>query len=114
MKTLIYIIFLAAFLFIACEKGNTGGDDPSAELNFESLLVSRDTLFPGETSTITAIASGYNLSYHWSASQGDILGSGNEVTYLPSPCHVGTNSISCEVVDGHDESETRTVSIVVL
>ena len=113
MKARIYSIILIAITLMACQKEN-GIGDPSDELIFESLTASEDTLLPGETSVITAVATGYDLSYHWSASKGDLLGSGSQVTYLPSPCHVGTNSVDCMIIDGNDHSETKTISIVVL
>ena len=113
MKTLLISIAMICFALTACQKEN-GNGDPSEKLIFESLTASEDTLFAGETSVITATAAGYDLSYHWSASNGDLLGTGAEVTYMPSPCDIGTNSISCEVIDGNDQSETKTISIVVL
>ena len=113
MKAFLISIVMIIFTLTACQKEN-GNGDPSEEFVFESLVTSEDTLFPGETSVITAIATGYDLSYHWSASKGDLLGTGSEVTYLPSPCHVGTNSISCEIIDGNNQSETKTIDIVVL
>jgi hypothetical protein len=116
MKTKIKILFFFAGLMaciIACEKDENNGNGSDEKLVFDSLQAEKDTITPGETTKITATARGYKLEYHWSASAGDILGRGHEVIYTSSPCHAGTNEISCRVKDGHGESQTKTIQIVV-
>lgn len=114
MKYIVLILFASVVFLYNCEKeeGETNGD-PDAPFNYESLETERDTISPGEIVTITAVATGYNLQYHWSASAGDILGSGYQVNYATSPCHAGINEITCEVKDGNNHSETKSISIVV-
>ncbi len=113
MKNIVLSITMAALVFASCEKENGNGGDPGQQLIFESLVADRYTLNAGESTRIIATASGYMISYHWSATAGDILGSGAEVIYAPSPCHAGENQITCEVKDGNDKSLTKTINIVV-
>ena len=113
MKNSLLLITITALVFIACEKENENGGNPDQQLVFQSLVADRDTLIAGESTRIIATASGYKLSYYWSATAGDILGSGAEVIYAPSPCHAGENQISCEVKDGNSQSMTKTINIVV-
>jgi hypothetical protein len=96
----------------SCENNNDPGD-PSQPLIFSSLNAERDTILPGETTKITAVASGYRITYNWSASAGDILNSGAEVIYAASPCQAGKNRITCTVKDGNEQSETKEIFIVV-
>jgi hypothetical protein len=119
IKRTIYLVpFLAGMnlillLFLSsCENNNDPGD-PSQPLIFSSLDAERDTILPGETTKITAVASGYRITYNWSASAGDILNSGAEVIYAASPCQAGRNSITCTVKDGNEQSETKEIFIVV-
>ncbi|MFQ5334943.1 MAG: PKD domain-containing protein, partial [Flavobacteriales bacterium] len=83
--------------------------------SYNSLTAENTTINTGETSKITATASGENLTYNWeliSGSLGDILGSGAQVTYTASPCCTGDNTVQCTVSDGTN-SESKTVTIVV-
>lgn len=99
-------------LFSSCEKNNDPGD-PSQPLIFSSLDAKRDTISPGDTTRITAVASGYKITYNWSASAGDILNSGAEVIYAALPCQTGKNRVTCTVKDGNEQSETKEIYIVV-
>lgn len=103
-------------IFIACEnnKENSSEGNPDQLLNFESLVAEDDSLNAGESTLVRANATGYQLSYNWSASAGDLLGTGNEVIYAASPCHAGNNEITCTVRDGHDQSQTKSIIIVIL
>ena len=113
-KTFIAVVFFTACLFFAsCGEDNDSGGDPNQPLTFQSLVAEHDTIAPGETTKVTATASGYEIVFYWSATAGDILGSGAKVTYASAPCHVGTNQVQCQVKDGNGKSETKTVTIVV-
>lgn len=79
---------------------------------YHSLSIEKDTIAPGETTKVTATASGIHLNYFWSATLGDILGSGAEVIYAASPCSAGKNRITCRIESG-SQSETKTVDIIV-
>lgn len=113
MSNKIILVILFFVVVLACEDENNGGGDSSQQLIFESLTAENDTIVSGETTTITATATGYNLEYHWSATAGDLLGAGAVITYTSSPCNIGVNTITCTVKDGNSNSETKSVDIVV-
>ncbi|MBN2213633.1 MAG: hypothetical protein JW723_05260 [Bacteroidales bacterium] len=107
------IILILLLFFTSCEKNNNNGD-PSQPLIFSSLDAEKDTILFGETTRITAVASGYKITFNWTASAGDILGPGGaEVIYAAGPCHAGRNKITCTVKDGNDKSEAKEIYIVV-
>ena len=113
LKTALIVIGLTVlFIFNSCNKEEDSGD-PSQPLIFSSLTTEKDTITPGESTEITATASGYKLTFNWSATAGDILGSGAQVIYAASPCHAGRNQITCMVQDGNDKSATKDIDIVV-
>lgn len=119
LKKAIYLVtgftgmnLMLLLLLGSCENNNDPGD-PSQPLIFSSLHAERDTISPGETTKITAVASGYRIMYNWSASAGDILNPGAEVIYAASPCQAGRNRITCTVKDGNEQSETKETYIVV-
>jgi len=113
MKNLLFPLLIMQLILFSCEKESETGNDPGQELDFQSLIAEKDTINAGETTQVTATATGYQLSYHWSASAGDILGSGTKILYAPSPCHAGNNQITCEVKDGNNKSQAKTISIFV-
>jgi len=114
-------LLLIILIFASCEKddsegtdGNNGGNgNNTQQLIFSSLTSDKDTIGFGEIATITAVASGLDLSYSWSATGGSILGSGNEVSYAAGSCQAGANTIACKVTDAYDNSESKEVSIFV-
>ena len=113
LKTTSITIGLAVILFfISCNKEEDTGD-PSLPLIFTSLVADNDTIAPGESTEITATATGYNITYNWSATAGDILGSGAQVVYAASPCHAGRNQINCTIKDGNSKSAAKEIDIVV-
>jgi len=116
MNNLKLILFIILFLFIACNKEDTENDgDSSRNFEFKYLETEKDTISPGETTEIVATASGYKLTYKWSASLGDLLATAFDsvVIYVSSPCHIGNNLVSCEITDGNNETQTKTITIVV-
>lgn len=113
MKPLTFILLLLFALTSCSKEDNEDNGDPNQPLVFSSLTAEKSTLSPGETTKITATATGYMIVYTWSASAGDLLGKGNSVIYAASPCHAGTNKITCTVTDGKNGSQSREVSVVV-
>lgn len=114
MKNLLTFSIFVLLLISACSKDDNGGDgDPSQALYFQSLEAEKDTIESGQSTKVYAVATGYKLSYYWSATAGDILGSGDQVVYTASPCHIGKNTISCTVKDGNNASRTKEIEIVV-
>lgn len=108
------LVLLLFFALASCSKEENGDNgDPGQPLVFTSLTAEKYTIAPGETTKITAVATGYKIEYNWSASAGDILNSGSTVLYAASPCHAGTNKVTCTVTDGNKVSQSKEVSIVV-
>lgn len=111
-------LLILGLILLACDKdedsgtGNNGGTTVM-KLAFYSLATDKDTVKYGEIATITARASGLNLTYAWSATAGSILGSGNEVSYATGACNAGENVITCKVTDAYNDSDLKTVSIYV-
>ena len=111
-----YIIpcFLFLLFFSSCTKEEPPENHDDDPIEFISLTAGRDTIFIEDTTQITATASGYELTYIWSVEKGDILGSGNSVTYVATPCTVGDNPIICTVKSSNGKEETKNVIVTVL
>jgi len=80
-----------------------------------SLTADADWTFPLGSLQVTCDASdpdGDELSYEWSASGGNITGTGPEVTWT-APQEVGVYNITIVVRDSYGGSDTRTVPISV-
>lgn len=108
------IISVLLLLLVSCARDEDGGnEDPDEPFIFSSLEAEKDTIIPGETTKIIAISSGYKLTYYWAATAGDILGTGKEVVYAVSICHIGKNKITCTVNDGNNVSKSKELFIVV-
>ena len=114
MRKLTIIILVT--LFFSCENENPAGCDGHDSLNFISLVAENDTIETGGSTTITATAEGYELSFEWTAEKGFIFPgeSDNIVTYTASPCSIGEITITCKATDACENSETKTLIIVVL
>jgi hypothetical protein len=108
------IVFLGIlFSLSSCDtSGGDDGSDPSAPLVYVSLTADRDTISPGEATRITAVATGYRLTYTWTKSAGIITGTGYQVSYTVPPCDLGRNRITCKVTDGHNVSQTKEIYLV--
>jgi hypothetical protein len=79
-----------------------------------SLEGSADWTFPLGSLNVTCTASdrdGDELSYNWSASGGNITGTGPKVTWT-APEEIGVCDITVVVNDGHDEEDTRSVILI--
>jgi hypothetical protein len=109
---IIFVLLLMLSLF-ACKKDEIPDNGSSQELVFHSLIADSDTIAAGTSTTIRASVEGYLLTYYWSASAGSLLGGGNEVTFVTSPCLQGKYAINCEVKDGNNKSESKTIYVVV-
>ena len=113
MKRSGIFILLVLFVFISCEQSNETPDD-CMPINFTGLTAENDTIGLGGETVITADAEGDGLLYEWTKTLGVIQGSGPSVTYVTTPCAVGEIEVTCKVTDRCDNSESRTVTIVVL
>jgi len=120
MKTIKILLFVLigslSFTFLACDPDDPEpqpNPQPVIELEFISLTSDKELLYGGETATITAEARGEELVYQWTASAGSIVGSGKTVTYSPSPCSTGENTITCKITDKYKESLSKSIIITV-
>ncbi|KXB97239.1 MAG: hypothetical protein AA908_08015 [Chlorobi bacterium NICIL-2] len=72
----------------------------------------------GQPVTITCYArdpDGDELQYFWRASDGDIVGSGAQVTFLPAPCCSGLNAtLEVAVHDSRGGQARRLFTVFVL
>ena len=106
-------IFLMLMFFYSCNKTEIETEYVD-DVNFTALQIEKDSIYAGEETKIKAVATGTNIEFFWSATKGDILGSGNEIIYASSPCHIGTNTITCTVKNNSENAKTKTVKVVVL
>ena len=86
---------------------------PNHAPEIASLTADPADVSPGQDSTLTCTASdpdGNELTYAWTATGGEIDGSGETVTW--SSDAVGTYTVTCQVDDG-DLQRDRTVTITV-
>ena len=102
------VFFFAGSCIISCDKKDDNNPD---SIVFSDLFAENDTVFIGDTTMVTAVATGEELAYIWSASKGDIDGYGNKVKYLAPPCQPGDFTISCIVKDKSDNEKTKSITI---
>ena len=105
----IKLFILSAFCLCAmasCDKEQPPDDHSNDPVEFSSLEAGRNLIMIEDTTRVTATASGYELSYHWSVDKGDILGSGKEISYVATPCTIGINQIFCTVKSSNGKEET--------
>lgn len=102
-----------AMYLCGCNKDKLPDDQGDQLLVYHSLQAERDTIFTEDTTAIRALATGYNLEYHWFVEKGDLLGSGSEITFLATPCTVGENEIHCTIWDGNGQHIDKYVTITV-
>lgn len=106
--------FCILIIFGCSKHDNDNNFQPDSYLTyFESLTSDKDTLLRGESTTITAKATGNKITFSWSASVGPILGDGNQVLYIASPCCYGNVIINCEARTS-DGSQSKSLLITVL
>jgi hypothetical protein len=114
MKTRIIFplaVMLLLSVFAGCKKEKT--QPVSNPLNYTAIVAQQTTIAIGATTTITANATGDGLSYTWSASAGDIIGSGSQITYGAPTCCAGQNTITCVVKDSGGNQQSKSVTITV-
>ena len=115
MKKLLFTGFcLFLIIFYGCKKsGSTKNTTkPATPLSFTGISASVNPVQQSKVADLTANASGSNLTYSWSASHGDLFGSGSTVMYSTAPCCVGTHTVTCVVSDG-SSSSTKTLVMTV-
>jgi hypothetical protein len=115
------ILAMAAILGVACAApAPTPPPTPPAQPANESPVISSVTANPteiviGDSATITAVATDPDddpITLKWSASDGTITGSGNQVTWTSSKS--GSSTINLTVSDNRGGQTTGSVTINVL
>jgi hypothetical protein len=116
MKTaLVQCLVLLFFpvLVLSCKPEVIDPDGKDLPLVFSSLTAGRDTIFTEDTTRLQALATGYQLTFIWSVEKGDLIGSGEQIIFVATPCTVGNNLISCTVKDGNEQTVTKQVMVTV-
>lgn len=110
MKNIFILLIMSAMVVsLSCSKNNTTPSDTGTPLKFENLVANDTVMKVNNITTITAQVSGEGLTYKWTASYGTFIGSGSTVQW--TVCHSDRFSITCEVKDKNNKSDSRTVYI---
>ncbi|MBI5219836.1 MAG: PKD domain-containing protein [Bacteroidia bacterium] len=112
-SSFLLILYILCISFISCKK-EKNNEPVTVPLNFTGLVADNDTIQPGTSTAITATATGEGLTYTWTATAGNIVGSGNKITYASTPCMDGNYNIQCEVKDKAGSSQSKSVTIRVV
>jgi len=114
MKKSLFTLFIATVLLAAACKKSSDQPEPPAAAQFEYVsLVAKDTIMTvNDINTITATAKGDGLKYKWTASYGTFLNSGSVVQW--TVCHQARFTITCEVTDQYNHSESKTITVSVM
>lgn len=106
-----FVVLISILLIGSCSRKEVDVL-PEGNFVFSSLILEKDTIKMGESTKIKAIVIGSKPEYHWSASSGQILGSGSEVIFVTAcSCDIGKNVVTCTVTSGNGQSETKSVTI---
>ena len=109
------VLILSLILLFACDKEKDNYEtSPTGVLNeFISLSAEQDSVITGGSTKVTAVVDGELIIYLWSATQGDILGNGSQITWVAPACVCGNGIITCKVRAGGREL-SKTIEIIVL
>lgn len=100
-----------AFLLLGGCKKKEETKPSEIPLSYTSLSAQQTTVAIGGTTKITATATGDGLTYIWSASAGDIIGSGSQITYGAPTCCAGQNTVTCIVKDSGGNQASKSITI---
>jgi len=111
MKKNIFFIalILVVAVFSSCKKDKTPEAPIQKPLTFTLLSSSNDSMFVGDITTLTAVATGDGLTYTWSSEWGTFVGSGASVQW--SACHAALFTVYCEVKDKYNASIKKSIFI---
>jgi hypothetical protein len=110
MKQIFFLLGIVVLISAsACKKSSSDNSTPSGTFKFTGL-VTNDTVIPVDgLATITAVATGEELTYTWSCDFGTFIGSGATVQW--TVCHADNFTINCTVTDKNKNSATKNVII---
>ena len=112
MKRTVYsTLIVITLILVSCSKKEEINDPGTQQTPFEykSLNVQDTVMQLTDINTIIAVASGDGLTYHWTASYGNFIGSGDTVQW--TVCHADQFRITCEVKDQYGSSESKDVYV---
>jgi hypothetical protein len=115
MKAIFLLAGICLLLVTGCKKSQDTGSSNSASASgftFTEVKASVNPVQQSQLTNVSAVASGSNLSYAWSATHGDLFGSGAQVVYSTAPCCVGTHTVTCTVSNG-SSSQSKSLVITV-
>lgn len=113
MKFSSILFFLPSFILLfACKKAENKSTSKDKLFTFNALTSDKDTILKGNVTNLRANVTGSG-TFKWSASAGDLFGSGSVILFGASTCCTGNHSITCTVTDSHDNSESKTISVYV-
>jgi hypothetical protein len=108
-KILIFSSIVMVLLSAACKKSSTTDNTTGSEFKFTSLVAADTLIKVNAITSVTASAAGDGLTYKWSASYGTFVGSGATVQW--TVCHQDKFTITCQVSDKYNHSETKSVVV---
>lgn len=114
-NAIFFIVICFAGLVISCQDNEAELANPGP-FSFDSLVAESDEIYysVNPSTKITAYAKGNGLKYYWSATAGEIFGSGNQVTYASNPgCCGGYQTIQCIVTDISKQNDFKKVEVYV-
>ncbi|MCL5990734.1 MAG: hypothetical protein M1419_01350 [Bacteroidetes bacterium] len=106
-KYILLFVFIIMLTLVGCKKEENVLNPKT--FTFISLTATKSEIALNEFTDITATATGENLTYSWSCSEGAIFDNGPKVQF--SICHATTVRVTCTVSDQSGNSESKDISI---
>ena len=115
MKNFVFVSFLLILFFsISCKKDNNSDDGTDLPFKYDTLYADPDTFAPLGQTQLYAVATGSNLTYTWTATLGNFVGSSSSVIYIATPCMIGGQyDVTCKVNDSKGNEQARTCIITI-
>jgi hypothetical protein len=108
-KYFLLLVILLIVAFSACKKSSTDTSTSSATFKFTGLVTNDTLIKVDDVATISAIATGEELTYTWTCDFGTFIGSGATVQW--TVCHADNFTINCKVTDKNKNSDSRNIII---
>lgn len=110
MRKFLLLLLVLSIAVVGCKKDEDNPPtDNKTPLTFSSLTASDTLIAIAANTTLTATATGDELTYTWSAEYGTIFGSGAVVEW--TVCHSDYFTINCEVQDKYGDKLAKSIVI---
>lgn len=111
--TFFLVVVVAAVLVFSCKKKDDNSNVQKTPLVFTSLTASDSVMTKYDYTTLTAVASGDELTYTWGSQSGygTFVGSGPVVSW--SVCHEAVFILTCDVQDKYGDKLSKSIKIYV-